>query len=651
MASSIESLAAENNVSIEEISDHGKVLIAKRDFNIGDIIWQESPLLRYDSNSKIQEAFDKSSEDAQRHVLGLFLGSCPRDSDIAEKLQNIDRHSAFDLAIQGPFDSMAEKAERRIELGCGLFKHICRASHACLPNASPVSIKDDGTQAVICLSDISRGDEIKISYLAEHMLSKPSDVRKKALRERWEFECRCARCSLASPDDLRAFPCKRHACDGTCCMRNGTNELMACSVCDALPGAANSRKCVEKEATFRKYVEKVDDKFNTLGALGWILHHGGSSTMQEYLDKMHEKFQKWFKPQHYLTKPFAYILRDWATVPLCHLDRQQTVTRENAQRLAVQHFQSALPNMQITLNHCADLASALPIGEERDELVAKAKILPELKSFFQRRPAQPGQERLCSLCMDVLDKPGLGRVTLQCNHCVHDQCEDLMKEYGIYRCPACLPLRSPMFYGLMACHARIPRKAAPSGTGAGFDTHEMEDEQQIPDANDGQASELSLAIRQLRLKHAKRLSIVEYSRDPTSFHQLLLTCLELKPCRDALILSGFCVELESGAKAFVYPDQYEPMLNSLHLLGWGTKLRGRHVIVDVDFEEMVKKVVQAMPRDEKVKRGRQDVMPLTIVKRTFIEVQVESSLRSEPHQGPVTASTSDAHGIQNPRQA
>jgi len=143
------------------------------------------------------------------------------------------------------------------------------------------------------------------------------------------------------------------------------------------------------------------------------------------------------------------------------------------------------------------------------------------------------------------------------------------------------------------------------------------------------------------------IMLLEYSRDPTSFHELLKTCPELKACRAALIAKGFTPELPQpcGAKIFVPPDLFDVAKEAVRLQG--IKLHSRHVLVSDDLTETVINVVKnkmKLSKKEKTKlknhRGikhiplgpamfEEPTMPY-VVKHTFIHVQVTSSLRSSP---------------------
>lgn len=102
----------------------------------------------------------------------------------------------------------------------------------------------------------------------------------------------------------------------------------------------------------------------------------------------------------------------------------------------------------------------------------------------------------------------------------------------------------------------------------------------------------------------------------------------------------------------------------------GQQMDKRHVLVDRELEDAVIHAVQGPSGTGKC-RGREKVrckmrsqIPIGfaaeavdagfefITSRTFIDIKIgTSSMRSAPSSGPVTVSTTDAHGGLNPRAA
>jgi hypothetical protein len=142
--------------------------------------------------------------------------------------------------------------------------------------------------------------------------------------------------------------------------------------------------------------------------------------------------------------------------------------------------------------------------------------------------------------------------------------------------------------------------------------------------------------------------LLEYARSPKQFYDALMDGPDLQPCRYALELQRFSPLLSSGAKIFVHPDQYEAVLSAVR--GW--KLKPRHIIISADLESSLNDALQNVGLGVEEKARAPLPPPPAVVKRTFIEVPVLSSLRSEPLQT-VVASTTDARPRcnGNPRRA
>ena len=76
-----------------------------------------------------------------------------------------------------------------------VFETLCRANHSCAPNCAKAMSDRGGCRVVdvIALRAVPRGEEITVSYLK---LDAPGAARRAYLREKYNFDCRCARCVL-----------------------------------------------------------------------------------------------------------------------------------------------------------------------------------------------------------------------------------------------------------------------------------------------------------------------------------------------------------------------------------------------------------------------------------------------------------------------
>jgi len=145
----------------------------------------------------------------------------------------------------------------------------------------------------------------------------------------------------------------------------------------------------------------------------------------------------------------------------------------------------------------------------------------------------------------------------------------------------------------------------------------------------------------------------QYSRNPKSFQDAILQGPELRDCREALQKAGLSPQLPCGAKLLVKPFEVKPVLEALQLSGDMQRLNASYVIVGEDFEGALAAAVANLRSSEQVHKKRKSEIssanaaaatayfgcsvPITIgehagipivIRRTFIELPVASSLRS-----------------------
>ena len=78
-----------------------------------------------------------------------------------------------------------------------VFETLCRANHSCAPNCAKAMSDRGGRRVVdvIALRAVPRGEEITVSYIGAAE-GAAGAVRRAHLREKYNFDCRCARCVL-----------------------------------------------------------------------------------------------------------------------------------------------------------------------------------------------------------------------------------------------------------------------------------------------------------------------------------------------------------------------------------------------------------------------------------------------------------------------
>jgi len=134
------------------------------------------------------------------------------------------------------------------------------------------------------------------------------------------------------------------------------------------------------------------------------------------------------------------------------------------------------------------------------------------------------------------------------------------------------------------------------------------------------------------------VAVLEVTRTPGTLRSALLEGPELVQQRMALSSLGLPLELPSGAKLFLRPDQYHLVLQAITALKWS--LKPRHILVALEFEVSVTKVIESVGEQVKVKnRLMVETAPLfdqeghqvrATIASTFIHVQIPSSLYSAP---------------------
>jgi len=159
--------------------------------------------------------------------------------------------------------------------------------------------------------------------------------------------------------------------------------------------------------------------------------------------------------------------------------------------------------------------------------------------------------------------------------------------------------------------------------------------------NDSNAQRvLDMVLQRGSVPATIELIILKFARSPNAFRRALMEGPELRDCRDAL--EGR-VLLDSGAKVFVRPEHYEAVMEEIRRSG-PPQLFSSHVIVEQDFEHLVRQALLSVPSSERVVgRGRMalpavngaewdEVSQTTGVRieRTFITVGVAGSLLSQP---------------------
>jgi len=87
-------------------------------------------------------------------------------------------------------------------------------SHSCFPTAI-WTLDPSGEYVLRARRAIQANEEITIAYVCEEMLLEPARVRQRHLRRSKDFLCNCDRCHVGSPDQSRGMSCPVPSCGGS----------------------------------------------------------------------------------------------------------------------------------------------------------------------------------------------------------------------------------------------------------------------------------------------------------------------------------------------------------------------------------------------------------------------------------------------------
>lgn len=162
----------------------GEGMYATEPIPYDHVIVRESPLFTIDlgsvrtrvSKEDVFNALCKLTEDEKRMFKRLF-----GDNDMMRWSQN--------HFVTNPSN---KKRQTR-----GIYPQCAKLNHSCTPNAVR-EYNDDHTVSLVCIRPIAKGQEITITYLADHQLFFPRTVRSTLLRKQGifteRFQCMCTSC-------------------------------------------------------------------------------------------------------------------------------------------------------------------------------------------------------------------------------------------------------------------------------------------------------------------------------------------------------------------------------------------------------------------------------------------------------------------------
>eukprot|EP00811_Abedinium_folium_P026858 NODE_4004_length_1949_cov_10.892426.p1 GENE.NODE_4004_length_1949_cov_10.892426~~NODE_4004_length_1949_cov_10.892426.p1 ORF type:complete len:553 (+),score=77.67 NODE_4004_length_1949_cov_10.892426:120-1661(+) len=243
--------------AVEHHPAMGRVVVATRDFDKGEVVIDEAPLLVWaNGDIALLSAYRAAPLFVQETVLGMFhppldsntpVISCSRtiayrlarqhhdlglDTELAHKLlaiANTNAHTYYGEKV--PFTEMFEGSQGTPK--SALFDLSSKVAHSCLPNTSCSSKNESGHLRYTAIRQMKAGDQVTCPYI-DHLWSTPVHERRAMSLERKDFVCQCPRC--VAPDDCRVLCCRRK-CKSFMMASHGPSgqaPRWSCSACGAL---------------------------------------------------------------------------------------------------------------------------------------------------------------------------------------------------------------------------------------------------------------------------------------------------------------------------------------------------------------------------------------------------------------------------------
>eukprot|EP00931_Biecheleriopsis_adriatica_P093817 TRINITY_DN67538_c0_g1_i1.p1 TRINITY_DN67538_c0_g1~~TRINITY_DN67538_c0_g1_i1.p1 ORF type:complete len:501 (+),score=131.08 TRINITY_DN67538_c0_g1_i1:25-1527(+) len=227
-------------VSDPEKPHLGLFLRAARDVKVGEVVLQETPLLRVKgpkgalpadalaapSLSALRSAKLFVPDEASSRVVKRLRAECRRPRPRAEPPSEEEQEAALLVRSVLHFNSFGAGPAGRDQV---VFPTLARANHSCAPNC----LADGDLGTLRAMRPVAAGEELTVSYLDDAALLMAREARRKELQEHWEFHCACKRCE-ALGDDVRRFHagCSTPGCKGELLAHSGgLQTALRCESC------------------------------------------------------------------------------------------------------------------------------------------------------------------------------------------------------------------------------------------------------------------------------------------------------------------------------------------------------------------------------------------------------------------------------------
>lgn len=287
---------------IDSGTELGRVTIATRDFEAGDIVLAEPPAIVFSTDNGyfgVWNAYLEAPEETKRAILEMhhtpipageegivFILMDPRQRMIADELRRfyasssveyqMELHEALARNLVAVVDANAHSYTTR-DAGSVLSKSAgddpntlpdtlalyalgSKLEHSCAPNVSYRNTRD-GMLEYIAETPIKEGDRVTFSY-APNIFEKSREYRRLSLETDRQFVCNCKRC--AGLDECVPLTCAE--CNEGVIFQTASDGHWSCVMCSwEGPNTHDILQQVEKQAEFASKAVSIRESYQTEG--------------------------------------------------------------------------------------------------------------------------------------------------------------------------------------------------------------------------------------------------------------------------------------------------------------------------------------------------------------------------------------------------
>eukprot|EP00746_Dinoflagellata_sp_MGD_P064207 gnl/MRDRNA2_/MRDRNA2_26839_c0_seq1.p1 gnl/MRDRNA2_/MRDRNA2_26839_c0~~gnl/MRDRNA2_/MRDRNA2_26839_c0_seq1.p1 ORF type:complete len:584 (-),score=50.74 gnl/MRDRNA2_/MRDRNA2_26839_c0_seq1:287-2038(-) len=284
----------DRRVSIQKSSEKGRCLFTKDAIRSGEVVFVEKPIFvvrpsvapvlwealhKLDNNQKlepglnlhfaalaslfhlekpaIQSILDKYVPDRDKEpgegvmrVLAQLPGALQEHEAMYPRIWALSPHILQRLVSAWRINGFAYRDADALVM----YDRISMCSHSCDPNCRTWGTGDIHSNFVVrARRNLSKNEEITITYLSEDDLLKGSLFRQRKLRS-WNFTCACERCNQTS-DHGRGFRCPK--CGTGVLYVSAGNEIRACQMCGKSPKRNEAADFLRLEERYSSYIDDL----------------------------------------------------------------------------------------------------------------------------------------------------------------------------------------------------------------------------------------------------------------------------------------------------------------------------------------------------------------------------------------------------------